>query len=473
MTRTVRDMLIYTVSLIGSRAIGFALLPINTHFLRSADYGRLEVLLAFADIGGLLFSLGLPSTLNRFVGKLEGWDERRRVCGEILFISIVSAAGFGILCQALAGVLTPLLPGNLQLTEVRLLLVSLSFEAIIGVGLGWLRIRDRAEYYLVLTLARGLLQAVISTTLLAFGAGVVGIIAGGAIATLIEVVAILGLVLPDTGLRLGRMRLRPLMVYCLPILFAGCAAFTLGSLDRWMLAGAVSASDLARYGVAVKISAVAATLVQPFNMWWTSKRFIVLNGPNGKQTTAANATVGVVIAMLAAVVTALGGPLLILLLTPVEYHSAAAYVPWLALAFAAQEVGTFLNTGCYDRADGFASLSVNLAAAGLIVVLYLLLIPPYGVAGAIAATIGAQGARSLLYHVVSQRRVRLEYPGQRLVLLCIGCCVGVFGAYTGLQPFGAAVAAVPLAAALGLVALQLRLLPLPARGFRIGRRSGL
>jgi len=466
-------MLIYTVSLIGSRAIGFALLPINTHFLPSADYGRLEVLLAFADIGGLLFSLGLPSTLNRFVGKLERWDERRRVCGEILFLAIVSAAGLGLLCQALAGVLTPLLPGKLQLIEVRLLLVSLSFEAIIGVGLGWLRIRDRAEYYLVLTLARGVLQAAIATALLAFGAGVAGIVAGGAVATLVEVVALLALVLPDTGLSLGPLRLRPLMIYCLPILFAGCAAFTLGSLDRWMLADAVSASDLARYGVAVKISAVAATLVQPFNMWWTSKRFIVLGGPNGKQATATNATIGIVIAMLAAVVTALGGPLLILLLTPAEYHSAAAYVPWLALAFAAQEVGTFLNIGCYDRADGFASLSINLAAAGLIVVLYLLLIPPYGVAGAIAATIGAQGARSVLYHVVSQRRVRLAYPGHRLTLLCIGCCVGVFGAYTGLQPWGAAVAAVPLAAALGLAALQLKLLPLPAGGLRLGRRSDL
>lgn len=466
-------MLIYTVSLIGSRAIGFALLPINTHFLQSADYGRLEVLLAFADIGGLLFSLGLPSTLNRFVGKLERWDERRRVCGEILFLSIVSAVGLGALCQALAGVLTPLLPGNLQLTEVRLLLVSLSFEAIIGVGLGWLRIRDRAEHYLVLTLARGLLQAALSTALLASGAGVAGIVAGSAIATLVEVAAILGLVLPDTGLNLGSLRLRPLMVYCLPILFAGCAAFTLGSLDRWMLADTVSASDLARYGVAVKIAAVTATLVQPFNMWWTSKRFIVLGGVNGKQATATNAAVGIVIAMLAAVVTALGGPLLILLLTPVEYHSAAAYVPWLALAFAAQEVGTFLNIGCYDRADGFASLSINLAAAALIVVLYLLLIPPYGVAGAIAATIGAQTARSLLYHVVSQRRVRLAYPGHRLVLLCLGCCVAVFGAHIGLQPLGAAVAAVPLAAALGLVALQLKLLPLPAGGLRLGRRSGL
>jgi O-antigen/teichoic acid export membrane protein len=324
----------------------------------------------------------------------------------------------------------------------------------------------------VLTLARGVLQAILSTALLAYGAGVTGIIAGGTIATLIEVVAILALILPETGLSLGPARLRSLMIYGLPILFAGCAAFTLGSLDRWMLADAVSASDLARYGVAAKISAVAATLVQPFNMWWTSKRFIVLNGPNGKQAIARNATIGIVIALLAAVVTALGGPLLILLLTPAEYHSAAAYVPWLVLAFAAQEVGTFLNTGCYDRADGFASLGINLAAAGLIVVLYLLLIPPFGVAGAIAATIGAQGARSLLYHAVSQRRVRLEYPGLRLTLLCIGCCIGVFGAYTGLQPVGAAVAAVPLAAALGLIALQMKLLPpLPVGGLRIGRRT--
>ena len=56
-------------------------------------------------------------------------------------------------------------------------------------------------------------------------------------------------------------------------------------------------------------------------------------------------------------------------------------------------------------------------AAAVAMVFYLLLIPHWGVPGAIAATLLAQATRLGVFTVVSQRRVKLSYPFAALLRL--------------------------------------------------------
>ena len=429
-----RESLYYALGLIAMRAIGLALLPVNTHFLPLSEYGRLEVLMALADVGGVVFSLALPTTLSRFVGLHDDWEKRREVCAHIFAVAILTSAVLGVLGLVLAGEIARLMPGNPSANEVRLLVVSLSMEGLLGVALTWLRIRGAAGTFLLLSVGRSVIFATLSVGLLMAGYGLMGVLSAMAIAAVFQGLATAFVVLRETGVRIRGIDWWPLTIYSGPLLVSALAMFALGSLDRWFLADDVGTAELALYGVAVRLGAITAVLLQPFHMWWFPKRFIVLREPFGVERSAHVVAIGIVITILGGVIVSLGGPLVIHVMTPPAYHAAALFVPWLAMVYVVQEMGSLLELGSYLRKDGFIPLFTNLLGAAIVVGLYLVLIPRYGVAGAIASTLVAQSVRTLIIHLISQYYIRLPYQMGRLALVALMAAGGTALSFWLLPP---------------------------------------
>jgi O-antigen/teichoic acid export membrane protein len=213
----------------------------------------------------------------------------------------------------------------------------------------------------------------------------------------------------ETGIALAPRGWGRLLAYGVPLIGSGLASFVLGTADRWLLAGVVPAAALGQYALAAKIALIAALLTQPFELWWYPRRLALLSAPGGLEKSARIVAAGLVLTILAAGATSVVGPLLIRLLTPVSYHAAAAFIPWIAAAIALQSMGSLVNVGCYTGRTGAQPMLVNGIAALVALVLYLALIPNHGVAGAVGATVLAQAVRFALFAVLSQRRVRLPW----------------------------------------------------------------
>jgi O-antigen/teichoic acid export membrane protein len=410
----VREMGYYAGGLIGQRLIGLVLLPVNTHYLAPAEFGHLEILLAFIDVGSVLFSVALPTTLSRYVGAAASWEERRVICARIFGVACLVSLALGGICLLYAGTIAQLLPGGASVAEVRLMVATLSLEGLVSTGLTWLRIRGDARGFLVLTLGRSIVYAVLAIILLVSGYGVWGVLVAGAIATILEALLMGYIVLPETGITLRGIEWGSLTIYSGPIVLSGIVGFALGSFDRWVLIDWVGPAELGIYGVAVRVGMFTAALLQPFHMWWMPKRFIVLAEEGGAKRTADTVSIGLVITMLGAVAVTMGGPFLIEFLTAPGFHSATKYVGWLALIYAVQETGSLVEVGCYLRRDGLAPLLFQVVSGGTAIALYFLLIPHYGVAGAIAATLVAQLVRTLLAYLISEVYVHIAFPFARL-----------------------------------------------------------
>src|SRR5262249_49546848 len=134
---------------------------------------------------------------------------------------------FGGACLLFAATIAKLLPGGATAGEVRLLVGTLSVEGLLGTGLTWLRIRGDARSFLTLTLGRSVLYAILAVVLLASGLGVWGMLAAGTTATIIEVLALGRVVLPETGMTLRGIKWGPLAIFCGPLLLSGIAGFAL------------------------------------------------------------------------------------------------------------------------------------------------------------------------------------------------------------------------------------------------------
>ncbi len=223
----------------------------------------------------------------------------------------------------------------------------------------------------------------------------------------------------------------------------------------------MSMSEVAQYGVAAKFALAAILLLQPFGMWWSPRRFQVLNGPAGKTEAAHFAAMGVALALIITVLVGLTSPLLIHWLLPSDYAQAAAYVTGLTLAMAFKECGELLNIGCFTGRTTQAQFVINLAGAVCGLILIFPLIDHYGVWGAVIALTLAHTLRLMLFYWLSQHYYPLPYPTARLsilLLLCLGglsCSLWVEGIAQQLAL--ALIATTTMVAA----ALYLKLIPLP------------
>jgi O-antigen/teichoic acid export membrane protein len=457
--KAVLEMGYYAGGLVAQRLIGLLLLPINTHYLSPAEFGHLEVLLAFSDVGSLVFALALPATLSRFVGSVESWDERRLICARIFGVAALIAAVLGGGSLIFAGTIAHWLPGNSTEGEIRVVLAALTVEGLLGTGLTWLRIRGNAPIFLTLTLGRSILYAVLAVVLLASGFGVLGLLMAGAVASIVETLAMARVVLPDTGITLRGIDWWSLTIFTGPLLLSGIVGFALGSFDRWVLIEWVAPAQLGLYGVATRVGGFTAAVLQPFHMWWMPKRFIVLAEEGGARRSATTVAMGLVITMLGAAGVTLGGPLLIQLLTSPGFYSASQYVGWLAVIASVQEAGALLEVGCYLRRDGLAPLLFQVVSGATAIALYFLLIPPFGVAGAIAATLVAQVVRTLLCYFISEVYVHLPYPFIPLAAVTIVLTALTAIAAVTLPPIALALSAPIVLAAGASTAFWLGLIP--------------
>lgn len=451
-----RQAAIYALSLLATRGMSIVMLPYVTHTLSPAEYGTLELLQGFADAITVVFGFGLVEAMFRYAGRFGGVDRNElpaAAFGAMLALSLPCAALLQFCAPLFLGLLGPTVP----LDALRFILATASLDGVIALALGWIRFDDRPGLYLGLVAGRSAAHVVGVIVALEAGFGVTGIMASGFIASAGLACVLIFVHLRTVGIRFDAAIAMRLVRYGAPIILAGLAAFVLNQFDRLLLVPVVPVTEIAEYALAMKLSFLLTLLFQPLTLWWQPRRIAILAEPGGLERSASVACVGFAYLCVLAVGLAVGGPALIRLATPPDYHGAIALIPWLLLAKAMMLATELVDVGAYYAEDGRRPMAINLVAAGAALALYILLIPSFGVEGAIAATVVAFAVRLAAFLAVSLRRVPIPLPRVRLALLAVGSAA--FAAL--LPPVPGIVAGILAGAAAGLaVALAAFLLGL-------------
>ncbi len=417
MPMALQHSLIYASALAISKGLALVMVPVATRYLTPADYGRLDVLQTLADLLSIVIGMGLAETLFRFAGSETDSEARKKVCANIFAMALILGMMALIIGQLLAPQINGILPGNINVSETRLILASLALVGTILVPLSWLRMQNNAWLYLLGSAGRVVLQVAIAIPLLMLGFGVFGVLCAGLISAIVLCSYLSWKQFKDTGIRFDFARLRAYSAYGGPLVFVGMAGFVLGSFDRWILADAVGTSQMAQYALATKFGLMTAVLIQPFDLWWHAKRFSCLQQKNGHQRCTDYACIGIVIALFSALLIAASGPTLVRLLTPQSYHESIAFIPWLAALAALHNATATMAFGAMNKEHTLAPAIIDGSAAGIALLGYFTLIPFYHAWGAIGATSIALSYRFMLTYWVSQKALPLPFPMASLAIL--------------------------------------------------------
>jgi O-antigen/teichoic acid export membrane protein len=411
-----RQSLVYGLGPVVSRFASLFLLPLYTHYLRPADYGRVETLTALVAVAVTIAQLGLVNALFRFA--LERQGEARAA---VIRTALAATAVSGLVVATIAALATPIAaphllgPGeqSLWLLSCAGLWVSLVYEPTVGLY----RVEQRPARYLSITIVNVAVTVALSAVLVvtlsdkAFGL-VAGSYAGTAVALLVVAVdrrkVLYG--------HLDRAVLGPMLRFGLPFVPSRLALWGLNLSNRLFLLAFSTQAAVGVLALGVRIGTSVALVVTAFQLAWPPFAYSIADDEEARRVYRAVLTWWCVLASWLVLGLALLRHPLLALLGP-KWEPAANPMALVALGYGCYgayyavgvAVGRVKKTGLNWIVTGIAAI-VN-------AILCVILIPPFGPTGAAAATAVSYLIAAVLMIVRGERVFPVGYQGRRIIVL--------------------------------------------------------
>lgn len=429
-----RHSLVYGIGMMLTKAVSFLMLPIYTRFLTTSDYGILQLLLMILEVASIFAGSRIAFGIFHYYHKAADEDGRRAVLSTALLLLAGTYTAAAVAAAAFAPQIAQVVfGGNGEfVTYVRLAVVGMAFEGLILVPTALYQLRDRSRQFVIVSLARVLMQVVLNLILLVpLDMGVTGVLLSSLITNMVVGGYLAAQMIGQIGARFRLAEAREFLRFGLPLVAMQVATFVFTFGDRWFLNRAAGEEAVGIYGLAYQFGFLVASVgFTPFQRVWDPQRFAVAKRDDRDAIYARvfiYLNVGLVSAALGISLFA-GDVLRIIAAQP--FHGAAVYVPIVVAAYVLHCWANFVNVGIYIREKTEYFTAANWAAAIVAVVAYVILIPRWLAWGAAIGTLLSLFVRFWLSYLFSQRLWPVRYqwvPVYRLTVIAAG--VAIFSAF--------------------------------------------
>lgn len=416
-TRLSRDILVYGVGEVVVKAFGLITLPVYTRIFSPEEYGTLSIVLTVAGLVMAVVALGGDSAFVRYFLAARTFHDRQVVTSTwIGFLGAWSVAAT-VLLLPLSGPLSELATGAGSaggLMAIGLLITPLRLINLMCAQV--LRIEFRAGAYtilnvttLALTVSLGLIGAVV------LDLGLLGVVLG----MLAAEVAMLPLRIASArhllAWQFSGSALLQLLKYGIPLVPTSLAYWVFTTSDRVLLGNLSTLEQVGLYSVAASLVSLTNIAITALGQAWSPHLFRTYEeDPSVAGLLSARMFTYILAGFgsIAVGMTVFAQDLIGLVAGEQFSASAAAVAPLAAgtIAYATTQVtaGGISLTG----RTGYLAL-YSWLAAGINIVLNLLLIPRFGMVGSAWATAAAYVSLTAAYLVTSRRLWPFTYPWRR------------------------------------------------------------
>lgn len=404
--RLFRQSGIYLFGNLFNRLGAFLLLPLYTTQLSVAEYGRLELLYSLTTVFAVVFAAGLShSTLRFYFEQPEGPDRRRIVTTGLAMVFTLSSLGAASVYLARAPIATMLLDNAAYAPALDLCLMILVLELTTEVGFAYLRARELALFYVLVSFTKLLVQVGMSIYFVGvLHRGIFGVLQANLLTVAFGAIVVVGYTLRHCGFALNMAMLGPMLRYSIPMALGGILAPLSGNIDRFLLKEMVSLEAIGLYGLAMKFALLLTFVVlEPFHRGYGPFRFSVMGKDDAFAIQVQAAHYLFVFAMVAGLGIALVTPEILSVMAQQSYVPAYTIVPILLLGVAVGGITYCYETGILYRKKTKYLLYINIGILVAKTSLNVALIPIMGVHGAAAAFVGTNLIYAILVNRVSQK----------------------------------------------------------------------
>ena len=422
----IRATLLYTVATFIPRLAGLMVVPLYTKVLSPSEYGVLASIEALKAILGIVITMGLERGMYRLYYDYEG-EERRRYMGS-LFLSVAGVSVvISVLLNTVFAFLVQQLFPSIDFYPYLVLGIFTSLVAAVGaVPSGYLRLAEKAGIYMVTAVLRTIATvAVAATLLLSLRLGVLGVLFANLAVEFLFLAVTFLLAVRNFTFAFDWSMTRVSLAFSIPMLPNLLASWVINQSNRVFIDRYLSQADLGIFSLASKASEAGAMLAVAFMTAYQPiyYRSVADQGEDGARPTLKKYnTLFILLVAASLFVVAFFSRELVLLLADRRYAGAQKLIPFMAaFVFIAQITG-LNNLALYQRKKTVQVMLSVVASSLVALALNWLLIPQWGLLGAVLAAIGS-GLLNYVITLVQSRRAYFVGFHTKAVLLVIGAMV--------------------------------------------------
>ena len=408
--------LIYGLGNYGIKLIGFLLIPLYTRFLTPEDYGVMALVSMYTQALFVLMNLGQSVTLFRFYYERDNEEHRERVVAAALWIVLLFAIPIASLPLGFSSRISTWLTG------------TPAWWALIAIGTGTvlakillrmpfsiMRAGDQSKRYASWSLLRNGLATLLAVLFVAaFHLGATGVILSQFVGEIVMCILLTGTTLRMLHAGFRWADIKEQLVFGLPLVPAGIAAFALDLTDRWFLRTWHTVEDVGIYSLGYRFGEIVTFVVTAFQLSWPQFLFSHRKEPDAPQLYAHMTNYYLAVLLLLWLGLAVFASELITIMAPASYAAASAVVPVVAAAMCLDGVTFMVNIGPPFFKRTILRTYTLCTAALVNLCLNFLLIPKYGAIGAAWATFGGFLTQAIITFIVSLRLYWVPYQWARL-----------------------------------------------------------
>ena len=448
------------------RIASIVMLPVYTRYLSPADYGVLELIDVSMFAAAILLGMGLTGdALFYFYAKASSDEQRENLIKGLLCASFALSLSGGLLLAAGAGWLSELLFHTRQY-QTALQIAGLTFITTMPseTCASFLRARDEARAFTGFSLFRLVCGILLNLILLVWlGMGFYSILLTSLLTTTITTAGMLWYI----GRELGPLRmpdfspLWPVVKYSVPLGLGGLGMLFIHFGDRYFLSRSCTLADIGIYSLAYKFGMMMTYLNLPLVMFWRSQVHHIMKDGNekGEEIFVRMFTFVAVVFGFAAYCFAVLATLAIKVIAGPAFQGAAVFVPWVAAAYLFRVLASQLESGLLAGNKTKWMMASDCLGAGVCLSGYVILIPRFGVWGAVASTFLAFLVMLVFIVTVSHRLTPRAFEIGK-ISVAYGVMMGLVLFASILPPVSGAAGLAVKAALVVLPPLLLSLLPL-------------
>ncbi|MCR4336549.1 MAG: oligosaccharide flippase family protein [Candidatus Omnitrophica bacterium] len=418
----VTESLIYGIlgMLSKPRVINTILLPFYTRIFTPYDYGIMNLLLAFLGFFMMLVVAGLDSSSAVWFYDTKNQEDQKSTFSCWFWCQSVISLFFGVGIIFFSSWLSEVLFDTTKYKWlIQILAFILFFATANRVLTSWFLFQRRAWGTSIVSLMTSFGVAILSIILVYFlNMRLLGVFWAQLIGTLMTTIATVWIMKDWLSLKyFSWLRLKKMLAFGLPLAPASVASWIIMFSDSFILKYFYDSTEIGLYAVAFNIAGLVGIFTAGFQMAWSPFAYSIQKEEvSGHVYAKVLSLYGWAGCFFCTACSLFASFILKVLATP-EYSSAASAVPFLAFSFLLLGIRDIASIGpAFVKKSVPVALSIFIAA-GLNIILNLILVPLMGKDGAAFASMVSYLISAVYLFWIAQKHFYIPYEFKP-VLVC-------------------------------------------------------
>ncbi len=429
-----KNSLFYWLSSAVPMLVGFFLLPVYTRYMTPSDYGILGMLAMVASPLGVIFTLQLNTAVLRYFFNYEG-EERKKYLGTMLIFLMIYALPLTLCLIFFGEPLFRIIFKSANLTFYPFVVWQI---IITYLSLTWIipsvvfKARQQALRWVLFTLVSFVLGT--GSTLyfiIVAGEGAMGVVRASLITQSIMTVAYIYVIVRNISFRFDWGMLKESLLFSLPMFPNAFIGMLFSFADRWFLERYYTLAEVGLYTMAQRFGQLVNMLYTAISEAWMPVFFNTANQDEAQAKAILSRTITLWVAgggLVTLLIAFFCREVIIVMTTP-EFHPAYTIVPVLVFSGLLAGISLFLRYAILYVKQTKVIPIIALVSGGIKVLASYLLIPHYGMFGAVYAGLISTVVALAIVYVIIRRYYPFKYEYAKLVTVLVMVVVFVAGIY--------------------------------------------